>query len=105
MIRGYYYDYLIDQKRAKINLPIWIVKVFQFFVPKPNIIFCLGAEPELIYKRKPELPLKEVERQVTKLKEFCESNKRAIWIDTGTSIEDSCNQVIESIILKANNYK
>ncbi len=58
----------------------------------------------MIYKRKPELPLKEVERQVSKLKEFCESNKRAVWIDTGTSIEESSNQIIKSIILKTKKF-
>lgn len=96
----YYYDYLIDQKRTRINLPIWIIKALQLLVPKPKLIFCLGAEPSVIHKRKPELPIEEVTRQVHELKEFCENNNRAVWIDTGMSIEASSSEVIKNIILE-----
>lgn len=94
----YYYDYLIDQKRGNIKLPIWLVKAIGFFVPKPKIILCLGAEPSIIHERKPELPLEEVERQVKELKAFCKRNKKAVWIDTGLSINESTNAAIEAVI-------
>lgn len=42
----YYYDYYIDPKRAKINLPIWILKIGEVFVPKPDLILCLGGNPQ-----------------------------------------------------------
>jgi len=52
----YYYDYLIDPKRARIQLPEWIIKAVGFLIPKPDLILCLGAAPDVIYARKPELP-------------------------------------------------
>ncbi len=96
----YYYDYLIDQKRARINLPIWIIKGVNIFIPKPDLILCLGAEPDKIHKRKPELSLNEVTLQVEKLKSFCDSENNAVWIDTGESINLSVQQTLNTIINK-----
>ena len=94
----YYYDYLIDPKRGRIKLPNWILKFGQFIIPEPDIILCLGADSTLIHNRKPELPLVEVERQVEALKKFCESHKRAIWVDTSQSIEQSSKDALLAII-------
>ncbi len=94
----YYYDYLIDPKRGRINLPQWILKLGQFIIPEPDIIICLGADAQTIHNRKPELTLKEVERQVAELKRFCNSHKRVVWIDTGNSIEKSSTDALEAII-------
>lgn len=94
----YYYDYLIDPKRGRIKLPHWILKFGHFIIPEPDIILCLGADADTINKRKPELPLEEVERQVAKLKRFCGSHKRAVWIDTGKSIEESSKETLQVIL-------
>ena len=95
----YYYDYLIDPKRGRIKLPRWILKVGQFIVPQPDLILCLGADAASIHKRKPELTLKEVERQVLELRTFCDSHKNAVWIDTGKSIDESANDTLDTIIV------
>jgi len=71
--------------------------MFSFVVPKPDVILCLGADPEIIHDRKPELPLEETKRQIEALRRFCDSNKRAVWIDTGCSIQDSVDQALEAI--------
>lgn len=94
----YYYDNLIDQKRGRIKLPHWILKLGQFIVPEPDIILCLGANAEKIYNRKPELPLHEVERQIIELKKFCNSHSKAIWIDTGKNIEESSTDALKAIL-------
>ena len=94
----YYYDFLIDPKRGRIKLPKWILKVGQFIIPEPDIILCLGTDAASIHKRKPELTLQEVERQVIELKSFCNSHKRAVWIDTGKDINISANDALDTII-------
>ncbi|MDC1168143.1 hypothetical protein OAT36_04450, partial [Flavobacteriaceae bacterium] len=94
----YYYDYLIDPKRGRIKLPRWLLKLGQLIIPEPDIILCLGADAGEIHQRKPELPLAEVERQVLELKTFCDSHKKAVWIDTGKDIETSSNDALEVII-------
>lgn len=94
----YYYDYLIDPKRSRIKLPKFIFKFGMFFIPEPDIVFCLGADPKNIQNRKPELPIGEVKRQVNLLKKFCNNHKRSFWIDTDKDIEDSSKDVLNAIV-------
>ena len=94
----YAYDMLIDPRRFRIKLPQWLIKIFVFFVPTPDLIICLGGDPEKIYARKPETSLDEVHRQVSALKEFCSRNQNAVWIDTTSSIEKSANEVLCMIL-------
>lgn len=94
----YYYDYLIDPKRGRIKLPYLVLKLGQILIPEPDIILCLGTDAKIIHKRKPELPLNEVENQVIKLKQFCDKNNKAVWIDTGASIENSTKESLNAIV-------
>lgn len=93
----YYYDYLLDQKRARIKLPTFLIKLSAFFLPKPDMIICLGTDAEKIYARKPEISFQEVKRQVKDLKKFSTQNKRAIWIDTGVDVETSKRECLKYI--------
>ena len=94
----YAYDMLIDSRRFRIKLPQWIIKSFLFFAPRPDLILCLGGDPEKIFTRKPETSIEEVRRQVAALKKFCDQNQRAVWIDTTKSIEESANAVLTAIL-------
>lgn len=96
----YFYDYYIDSYRGRINLPKWLIKFYGLFIPQPNLILCLGAEPEFIHQRKPEFAIEEVQRQVADLENFCKKSKRAVWIDTGCSIDESVNLALETITSK-----
>ncbi len=66
----YYYEFYLDQKRSRTNLPLWVVRLGELFLPKPDLILCLGGDPKKIYARKPETSLEEVERQTNMLKNF-----------------------------------
>lgn len=94
----YAYDMLIDPRRFRIKLPRWIIEVFMFFIPRPDLIICLGGNPDKIYARKPETSLEEVRRQVEALRSFCDGSKRAVWVDTTTSVEDSANAALQAIL-------
>lgn len=93
----YYYEYYFDQKRSHTNLPLWIIKIGECFLPKPDIILCLGGDPQKIYTRKPETSLEEVIRQTNVLKDFCAKRKNAVWIDTTTTPEESIHSTMEAI--------
>ena len=95
----YYYDLLIDQKRMRISLPRWIITVFEKIVPEPDMILCLGGEPRMIFKRKPETNLEEVTRQLNTLEWFCHKNESAHWIDTTVDVETSVAEVLNAIEL------
>lgn len=93
----YYYDYYIDQRRARIHLPQWILRFGELFVPTPDLTLCLGGNPQDIYARKPETSLEEVIRQTEVLKEFCRKRKKAVWIDTTTTPEKSIQCTMNAI--------
>lgn len=94
----YYYDYYIDQKRSRTNLPHWILRLGEFLIAKPDLILCLGGDPQKIYSRKPETSLQEVERQTAELKSFCTKHDNSIWIDTTVTIEQSCEEAMNAIV-------
>lgn len=94
----YYYDYYIDQRRARLNLPSWIIKLYGLFVPAPDLTICLGGDPEKIYARKPETSLEEVKRQTKVLKGFASTHKKAVWVDTTTTPEESIKAAMDAIV-------
>ena len=96
----YYYDYIFDPERACISLPGWVLKFYGLVAPEPDIVICLGADAEVIHDRKPELPVEEVKRQVKLLQEFSNKNKRAVWVDTGCSVEESVKSVMSALLEK-----
>ena len=93
----YFYDYLIDPRRARVSLPKWILKLYAFIVPTPDIILCLGGDPQKIYARKPETSLDEVTRQTEALSDFCNNRKKAVWVDTTTTPQESIDCALEAI--------
>lgn len=94
----YYYDYYIDSKRSFTSLPRWTLRLGELFVPKPDIILCLGGDPEQIYARKPETSLEEVKRQTEELKRFAAKRKNAVWIDTTQPMENSIRDAKTAIL-------
>lgn len=93
----YYYEFYLDQKRSHVKLPNWVVRVGELYLPKPDLILCLGGDPEKIYARKPETSLEEVQRQSIVLKDFCSKRKNAVWIDTTVKPEESIDAAMQAI--------
>jgi len=93
----YCYDFILDPLRMRIGLPPWLIKFVMLGAPRPRLILCLGADPEVIFKRKPETSLKEVRRQVLALQEMCGGNSRAIWVDTSSGVQNSCDTALRAI--------
>lgn len=96
----YYYEYMIDPKRCAVRLPPGFARFFSWFIPRPDLILCLGGDPEKIYARKPETSLEEVRRQVAALRKFCDGNPRAVWIDTTTTLESSVDAALSAILAR-----
>lgn len=93
----YIFDFVVDPKRARINLPYWIRKLFAKMVIQPQIVFVLNTEPEVIYKRKQELELDEIKRQLEEFKKLDKICSNAVTIDAGKSVDEMVNQAIDVI--------
>ncbi|KAA6303774.1 MAG: Thymidylate kinase [Candidatus Ordinivivax streblomastigis] len=94
----YIYDFLIDPKRARINLPYWLRKIFTKLVVQPRIVFVLLTDAETIYKRKQELTIKEINRQLGEFLKLAKSDKRFVVIDASLPPQEMVNQAIKVII-------
>lgn len=94
----YYYDYYIDQKRFGISLPMWLIRIGDFFVPNPDLIICLGGDAEKIYNRKPETSIEEVKRQTEAIINLANRNKAAVYIDTTVPLDNTLTEVRASLI-------
>ena len=94
----YSYDLLVDPTRTRLNLPIWVRKIFVKCMPHPKVVFYLDASPEVIYKRKQELTLNEITRQNRLYKEVASSNKRFITLDSNRPVSESVDEAIKIIL-------
>ena len=62
-----------------------------------QIVFVLNTEPEVIYKRKQELELDEIKRQLEEFKKLDKICSNAVTIDAGKSVDEMVNQAIDVI--------
>ena len=94
----YSYDLLVDPTRTRLNLPLWLRKLFVKCMPHPKVVFYLDASPEVIYKRKQELTLDEITRQNKLYKKVASSNKRFITLDSNRPVNESVDEAIKIIL-------
>lgn len=60
----YYFDYLVDLFRYNMSIPPWLPKIFLPTIPHPDLTIYLYASPETLYKRKQEISVDEIHRQI-----------------------------------------
>jgi thymidylate kinase len=63
LIDRYYYDFFVDQRRYRLNVPQWLIRCGYALLKKPDLVFVLDAPAEVLQARKKEVPLAETERQ------------------------------------------
>ena len=69
-------------------------------VIQPQIVFVLNTEPEVIYKRKQELELDEIKRQLDEFKKLDSICSNVVTIDAGKSVDEMVEQAIDVIFEK-----
>lgn len=94
----YSYDFIVDPLRTRLNLPKPIRKFFVFLTPKPKTVFVLHASPEVVYRRKQELTLEEIERQSKAYEELSKTSRRFVRIDAEETPEQMANAAMQVIL-------
>lgn len=94
----YIYDFLIDPKRTRVNLPYWLRLFFIKLVSQPRIVFILTADAKTIYKRKQELTVEEINRQLGELTKLAKTDKRFVVIDANQSPDKMVDDAIKVIL-------
>lgn len=94
----YSYDFIVDPYRSKIKLPVGFRRFFVSLTPKPNIVFVLTTAPEIIYGRKQELSMEEIDRQCREYKKLIKTDKRFCEIDASVNQEEMAKKAIKEIV-------
>lgn len=68
----YIYDLVVDPARTRIALPRWVRMLFVKFAKKPQLSFVLNTDADTFIKRKQELTLDEISRQLKEFKEMAD---------------------------------
>lgn len=67
-------------------------------MPEPRLSFYIKVEPEEIYRRKQELQLDEIKRQISDYEELVSANKRILPIDGNRPVQEMVNDAIKMIL-------
>lgn len=95
----YSYDFIVDPRRTKLNLPEGVRKLFVKLTPQPKIVFCLDASPDVIYNRKQELSLGEITRQISEYRKLVSTDPRRFKvINAEQTPEEMAREATEIVI-------
>lgn len=94
----YIYDFIVDPFRSRINLPLWLRKFFAQCVYNPQIVFVLLCDAEIVYKRKQELTIEEIERQMKVFKDLTTMGKNFYILDASKKPDELCHDAVMKIL-------
>ncbi|MDH5570719.1 MAG: hypothetical protein OEY89_03075 [Gammaproteobacteria bacterium] len=96
----YYLDILVHPERYGFSCPQWFIKLFGLFVPKPDLVFLLSADPQKIHDRKPELPVDVIAEQIKQYSDVISSWGDSSIIDTSQDIQTSTSDFVSKVLVK-----
>ena len=83
----YYYDYYLDKIRYRLTISDTVLNAFRWMIPKPEVTFLLIGDSEVLYERKKEIPVEEIQRQIDILKLNKNQFSNSVIIDVNQTIE------------------
>lgn len=92
----YFYDYMIQ--RTFRSLPSWLAMFLEKLIPKPDMVVFLTSSPEVVYSRKQEIPIEEIERQITICRGLVKRLPGACTVETDTALPDVISRVLDIIM-------
>ncbi len=81
LIDRYYYDFFVDQRRYRLSVPLFIVRLGLFFLKKPDVVVLLDAPAEVLQRRKQEIAPAETERQRVAYRELVQGLRQGRVLD------------------------
>jgi len=95
----YFYDFLVDPQRSRISLPMWVRRAFLAITPEPGLVFFLDCPAEVVFSRKQELELAEIERQMRAYRQLADENwERFVVLNARTPPEESCAVAVRTVV-------
>lgn len=81
VIDRFYYDFFVDSRRYRINLPRPLAQFGYILLPKPDLVFLLDAPAEVLQSRKQEVPFAETARQCRAYQDLIRQLPNGILVD------------------------
>jgi thymidylate kinase len=94
----YFADVVVNPGRYGFRLPAWILRAASAFVPAPDLIVALEDDPKAIVRRKAEIPVEEVSRQILKFRAELRRWKTSAIIDGSEGAHRVADQIAEMIL-------
>jgi hypothetical protein len=94
----YYYDFLIDTRRFRLAIPSWLPVFFLPLVPKGDILFVLTGPAEVLYRRKKEIPLEEIRRQLNAIDRLSAGMRHVYRVSVDQPVVDEVSRIEDAIV-------
>lgn len=101
----YFYDFYVDKKRYCLTVGDAVIRIFQLFIPEPDLTFLLIGDATQIHARKNELSIEEINNQTQRILKIRNSIVRTATIDAGMSIFNVrfsvCKTILQTLARKS----
>lgn len=94
----YYHDLLVDPRRYRFRGPMWLARWAGRMVPAPDLWLVLDAPPEILQRRKQEVPLAETARQSEAYRQLAARLHDAHIIDATQPLERVVAAAADAIV-------
>jgi thymidylate kinase len=98
LIDRFYYDFFVDQRRYRLSVPQWLVRLGLHFLCKPDLVLLLDAPTEVLQSRKQEVPAAETERQRLAYRNMAQSLPNGRIINAAQPVEKVAFDLQEVIL-------
>ncbi len=98
LIDRYYYDFFVDQRRYRLQVPQFLVRFGYLFLPKPDVAFLLDAPPETLQSRKQEVALSETVRQREAFLDLAAQQEEMQVVDAGRTPAEVATAVAGKVL-------
>ena len=97
-IDRYYYDFWVDQRRYRLQTPLWLIQTAFWFIKAPDLAFLLDAPAEVLQARKQEVPHAETARQVEAYRRLVEGLPQGHILDASQPADQVAIDMTASIL-------
>jgi thymidylate kinase len=98
LIDRFYYDFFVDQRRYRLQVPPAVVRLGYALLKKPDLVLLLDAPAEVLQRRKQEVPLAETDRQCRAYRALVEGLSNGRVINAAQPVEKVAADINRTIL-------
>jgi thymidylate kinase len=98
LIDRFYYDFFVDQRRYRLQVPDFFVRLGYRCLKQPDLVLLLDAPTEVLQRRKQEVPAAETERQRQAYRQVIQNLPNGVIIDAAQPVEKVADDMRKAIL-------